>query len=238
MPIATLQLTPGINVELTPTLNAAGYTSSQLIRWRDGLPEKIGGWSRYYASNFNTAVRNLHAWNARGNVGEANKLYEYMFTRLSERAWDEAYPNLITTQGKNDMLDKHLAGSSYTAAWYIGLITSTSYTAVAAGDTAAQINGSNGWKEAGPTTGPNYSGSNRIAASFGSAASGGVKSTSAASVFAMGASGTIKGSFIVSALAKDATTGILLSAGLFSAPGDQTVTSVSTLNVSYSATLT
>jgi hypothetical protein len=178
------------------------------------------------------------AWNARGNVGEANKLYEYMFTRLSERAWDEAYPNLITTQGKNDMLDKHLAGSSYTAAWYIGLITSTSYTAVAAGDTAAQINGSNGWKEAGPTTGPNYSGSNRIAASFGSAASGGVKSTSAASVFAMGASGTIKGSFIVSALAKDATTGILLSAGLFSAPGDQTVTSVSTLNVSYSATLT
>lgn len=62
MPIATLQLTPGVNVELTPALNSAGYVQSQLIRWRDGLPEKVGGWTSYYASNLNTAIRNLHAW--------------------------------------------------------------------------------------------------------------------------------------------------------------------------------
>lgn len=62
MPIGSLQLTPGVNVEYTPALNSAGYVTSSFIRWRDGLPEKLGGWTKFFPSNFNTAVRNLHAW--------------------------------------------------------------------------------------------------------------------------------------------------------------------------------
>lgn len=149
--------------------------------------------------------------------------------------WEDGIENLVTTEGKNDALDKYLAGAAYTAAWYLGIISSISYTAVAAANTAAQINGSNGWKEAGVANAPTYSQATRPAPAF-SAAAAGSKATSAAVAFSITSTGTVKGCFLASSNVKDGTAGILYSAGLF-AGGDKAVGNGDTISVTYTASL-
>ena len=140
--------------------------------------------------------------------------------------WRDSIKNLVTTVGKNNLLDNHLAGSTYTATWYIGLIGSASYTTgPAAGDTSASHGG---WVES-----QDYSQGTRPAPSF-AAASGGSKATSAAVAFGINASVTIKGCFLISNSTKGGTTGVLYSAGTFTG-GDKPVGNGDTLNVTYTA---
>lgn len=146
--------------------------------------------------------------------------------------WADVIDNLVTTAGKNDALDKYLAGNAYTAAWYIGLISANSYSAVNAADT---MSSHAGWLEAGGATAPAYSEGARQAPTF-SAAAAGAKGTSAPVVFSMTSSGTVKGCFLASASAKDGTTGVLYSAGLFS-QGDKVLGAGDSLSVTYSASL-
>lgn len=146
-----------------------------------------------------------------------------------ELKWAEDITNLVVTVGLNKMLDEALAGSTYTAAWYVGLISSTGYTTgPAAGDTMASHGG---WQE--DTT---YSEGARPTATW-SAASGGSKAFSAAKDFSINGTTTIKGCFLCSDATKSGTSGVLYSAGLFTG-GDKAVGDGDTLSVSYTATLT
>ena len=147
-----------------------------------------------------------------------------------EVKWTEAFDNLVTTAGKNDMLDKYLAGASYTAAWYIGLIGSASYTTGAAVTDTMASHG--GWVED-----VEYSQAARPTTAW-SAAAAGSKALSAACVYSINGDGTtIKGCFLNSVATKSGTTGTLFSAGLFTG-GDKVLANGDTLNVSYTATLT
>lgn len=57
-----IKLKPGVNVEFTPTLNTAAISSSNLIRFRYGLPEKLGGWTKYFSGQMPSIVRCLNSW--------------------------------------------------------------------------------------------------------------------------------------------------------------------------------
>lgn len=62
MPFGEITLIPGVNVERTPTLLQAGISASQLIRFKDGLAQKYGGWQKFYPSTIAGVPRDLHAW--------------------------------------------------------------------------------------------------------------------------------------------------------------------------------
>lgn len=146
-----------------------------------------------------------------------------------EIAWADTYPNLVTTVGKNYLLDNGMAGSAFTATYYMGLISSTSYSTIVAGDTSASHAG---WLEAGAANAPAYSQSARPTCAW-SAASAGSKALSSALTFTFTSSGTVKGSFLSTVATKDATTGTLFSAGLFTG-GDQPVVATNVVTVTYS----
>lgn len=62
MPFGAITVRPGVNTVATPTLNQAGISASNLIRFRDGLPEKMGGWMRFVPNAMDSITRELHAW--------------------------------------------------------------------------------------------------------------------------------------------------------------------------------
>lgn len=62
MPFGSIRVQPGVNSVRTKTLNQAGISDSNLIRFRDGLVEKIGGWSRYVADAMGSVTRALLGW--------------------------------------------------------------------------------------------------------------------------------------------------------------------------------
>jgi hypothetical protein len=62
MPWMGITLTPGLNAELTPTALQAGYASTTLGRFRAGLFQKIGGWSKYVNLLVSGSPKASHAW--------------------------------------------------------------------------------------------------------------------------------------------------------------------------------
>lgn len=62
MTLATLKFKPGVDVESTALLSAASWNNSQLIRFRAGLPEKLGGWAHLNPVPLVGTGRGMHAW--------------------------------------------------------------------------------------------------------------------------------------------------------------------------------
>ena len=62
MPLQKLLFKPGINKEGTAYSNEGGWFNSNLVRFRKGLPEKIGGWVKASPNSFKASGRALHAW--------------------------------------------------------------------------------------------------------------------------------------------------------------------------------
>lgn len=62
MALAAITLAPGVDVEKTATLNSGGWTAANAVRFREGLPEKDGGWQRYINALVVGTARGMEAW--------------------------------------------------------------------------------------------------------------------------------------------------------------------------------
>ena len=62
MPLQKIVLKSGVNKENTRYTTEGGYYDSEKIRFRQGTPEKIGGWVRTSASTFLGVCRSLWTW--------------------------------------------------------------------------------------------------------------------------------------------------------------------------------
>jgi len=133
--------------------------------------------------------------------------------------WRDTIKNLVVDEGLNDVLDKYLKGSAYTAAHVVGLTDGT--PTVAAGDTLASHTG---WVEVTA-----YSEGARQTATWGTVSGKSVDNSAAKAVFTINANATeIGGCFICTAI-------ILYGGGAFTA-GNKTLDNGDVLNVSVTAT--
>ena len=64
MPLTKITFKPGVNRETTSYGDENGWYNSDLIRFRKGRPEKMGGWSRLSSSTIEGVGRSLHTWAA------------------------------------------------------------------------------------------------------------------------------------------------------------------------------
>ena len=80
MPLQKLTLKPGVNRENTRYTNEGGWYESDKVRFRQGTPEKLGGWQRISAATFLGVCRSLWNWVTLGSqnllgVGTNLKFY-------------------------------------------------------------------------------------------------------------------------------------------------------------------
>ena len=64
MAFTKLQFKPGIISDITSYSNEGGYVDGDKIRFRLGFPEKIGGWVKANANQYEGTARSIHNWSA------------------------------------------------------------------------------------------------------------------------------------------------------------------------------
>jgi len=108
------------------------------------------------------------------------------------------FPNGITNEGKDQILNTQFDAATQIATWYLGLIDNASFTALAAADTYDEINqAGNGWDEFSDYTDPGNgdSATTRPVWNPDAAASQTITNGTVV-VFDITATGTIKGLFL------------------------------------------
>jgi hypothetical protein len=81
MPFTKIVLKPGVNKENTRYYNKGGWYESQWVRFRQGSPEKIGGWTQYSSATFLGVCRSLWNWitlSAQNIIGLGTNLKYYL----------------------------------------------------------------------------------------------------------------------------------------------------------------
>lgn len=140
--------------------------------------------------------------------------------------WRDTIKNLVVDVGLDDVLDKYLKGSTYTAAHYVGLTDGT--PTAAAGDTMASHTG---WAEV-----QLYDEAVRQTATWGAVSGKSVDNSANKAAFTISTNATtIGGCFIATSSTKGESGSTLYGVGAFTA-GDKLLDDGDVLNVTVTAT--
>lgn len=152
--------------------------------------------------------------------------YVFEAFRNGKLLWREEIENILVNTGLNDLLDKWLKGSGYTAAFHVGLVDGT--PTINAADTMASHAG---WAEVTA-----YDETTRQALTLGSVSSQSVDNSASKATFTISTnSTTIGGAFLTTNNTKGGTSGTLIGAAAFSV-GDRTLDDGDTLNITVTLT--
>ena len=106
MTLTKIQLKPGIQKQTSDLGAAGGYVDSDNVRFRYGLPEKIGGWQKTTDNRLIGVARDAHHWVALDGtrlaaLGTDKKLYIYANSILYDitptRQTNSSVSNIFTT---------------------------------------------------------------------------------------------------------------------------------------------
>ena len=153
------------------------------------------------------------------------------FDKDGNLKWRDETHNLVVNVGLQYMAGVALTSTTQITTWYIGLYGAGASNTPAATDT---MSSHIGWTEVTP-----YAGS-RPTATFASATNANpsvVTNSASPASFSINATQTVGGAFLVSNSTAGGSTGTLFSAADFQSPGDRSVVSGDTLNVTYTFSL-
>ncbi|HEX3587802.1 MAG TPA: hypothetical protein VH024_17515 [Candidatus Angelobacter sp.] len=141
MPFRKLTLRPGVNVQRTQTLNQGGWSFSNLIRFKEGLPETVGGWTAFLQSALQGAIRALHAWatlasTASLGIGTNLRLYvvqgdqSYDITPIVAQTTPSSPITTISGQSIVTITDPSIAGLGLTVGSFVEWVGGSPINAV------------------------------------------------------------------------------------------------------------
>lgn len=87
--LSPLDFRPGVHTDITPYTGEGQWIDSDKVRFRDGLPEKFGGWLALIEGEIVGVPRAAHAWNQNDGtrnlaIGTSKKLYLYQGGTLND----------------------------------------------------------------------------------------------------------------------------------------------------------
>ena len=144
--------------------------------------------------------------------------------------WEEDFGNVVTLDGRIMLLDRFFKGSTYTAAWYVGVIKSTN----AVNSTDYMASTTRDWSESTA-----YSDGARRTLTLGTVSTASVDNSASKASFTINQTTEIFGAFVTnSSQISTGSTYVLYGAAVFDSPSStgRSVVSGDTLNVTVTLT--
>jgi hypothetical protein len=101
VPLTTIELAPGVNKMITPTQGMAQIIDASLIRFiyagNKVLPQKLGGWSRFFPVSLGSPPRAMHAWEGLNADTYLSVGCELSLNVITEGVSDNVTPRTFTS---------------------------------------------------------------------------------------------------------------------------------------------